>query len=196
MCQILFSRKNMKNIINLSSAESAQSTVSVKLLHLQCMSKYLGIRWLFHYFPQKYMFWEFNRNVPSDIDKMKYSMLGKTILLRTCWNIYLIFWFRNRLWHFFFGPDQGLASVKNMSWFLRRWPGLVRCSKWEIWEKYSWHSLAWPRLSRIPAYLEVKIWSLPKHENLTTGKKILWKRGEIAPKEQFLLFSTIFSIYL
>ena len=30
------------------------------------------------------------------------------------------------------------------------------------------------------------------------GNKILWKRGEIAlnPKEQFLLFSTIFSIYL
>ena len=26
--------------------------------------------------------------------------------------------------------------------------------------------------------------------------KILWKRGEITPKEQFLLFSTIFSIYL
>ena len=46
------------------------------------------------------------------------------------------------------------------------------------------------------AYLEVKIWSLPKHENLTTGKKIYWKRGEIAPKEQFLLFSTIFSNYL
>ena len=41
-----------------------------------------------------------------------------------------------------------------------------------------------------------EIWSLPKHEHLTTGKKILWKRGEIAPKEQFLLFSTIFSIYL
>ena len=37
----------------------------------------------------------------------------------------------------------------------------------------------------------MKIWSLPKHENLTTGKKILWKRGEIAPKEQFLLYSTI-----
>ena len=30
-------------------------------------------------------------------------------------------------------------------------------------------------------YLEVKILSLLKHENLTTGKKILWKRGEIAP---------------
>ena len=41
----------------------------------------------------------------------------------------------------------------------------------------------------------MKIWSLFKHENLTTGYKILWKRGEIAPKEQFLLFSTIFSIY-
>ena len=24
----------------------------------------------------------------------------------------------------------------------------------------------------------------------------MWKRGEIAPKEQFLLFSTIFSVYL
>ena len=52
------------------------------------------------------------------------------------------------------------------------------------------------RLSRISAYLEVNIWSLFKHENLTTGNKILWKRGEIAPREQFLLFSTIFSIYL
>ena len=61
---------------------------------------------------------------------------------------------------------------------------------------YSWLSLSRPRLSRITAYLEVKIWSLPKDENLTIGHKILWKRGEIAPKEQFLLFSTIFSIYL
>ena len=42
----------------------------------------------------------------------------------------------------------------------------------------------------------MKIWSLPKLENLITGNKILWKRGEIAPKEQFLLFSTIFSVYL
>ena len=61
---------------------------------------------------------------------------------------------------------------------------------------YSRTSLSRTRLSRITAYLEVKIWTLPKHENLRTGKKILWKRGEIAPKEQFLLFSTIFSIYL
>ena len=34
------------------------------------------------------------------------------------------------------------------------------------------------RLSGITAYLEVKIKSLFKHENLTTGNKILWKRGE------------------
>ena len=46
---------------------------------------------------------------------------------------------------------------------------------------YSWLSLSRPRLSRITAYLEAKIWSLPKDENLTTGNKILWKRGEIAP---------------
>ena len=43
---------------------------------------------------------------------------------------------------------------------------------------YSWHSLSRPRLSRITAYFEVKIWSLPKGENLITGNKILWKRGE------------------
>ena len=61
---------------------------------------------------------------------------------------------------------------------------------------YSWLSLSRTRLSRIAAYLEVKIGSLLKHEHLTTGNKISWKRGEIAPKEQFLLFSTIFSIYL
>ena len=61
---------------------------------------------------------------------------------------------------------------------------------------YSWFSLSRPLLSQISAYLEVKIWSLLKHENLITGNKIFWKRGEIAPKEQFLLFSTIFSIYL
>ena len=56
-------------------------------------------------------------------------------------------------------------------------------------------SLSRPRLSRIIAYLKLKIWSLFKHENLTTGNKKLWKREEIAPKEQFLLFSTIISIY-
>ena len=37
--------------------------------------------------------------------------------------------------------------------------------------------------------------ALFKHENIITGNKILWKRGEIAPKVQFLLFFTIFLIY-
>ena len=50
-------------------------------------------------------------------------------------------------------------------------------------------SLSQLRLSRITTYLEAKIW---KFGNQTTGNKILWKRGEIA----FLLFSTLFSIYL
>ena len=53
---------------------------------------------------------------------------------------------------------------------------------------YSWLALS---RTRITSYFEVKIWSLPKHEQLTTSKKILWKRREIAPKEQFLLFSTV-----
>ena len=38
-------------------------------------------------------------------------------------------------------------------------------------------------LSRIAAYLEAITWSLLKHENLTTGNKILWKKGEIAPQK-------------
>ena len=42
--------------------------------------------------------------------------------------------------------------------------------------KYTGLSLSRPRLSGITAYFEVEIWSLPKGENLTTGKKILWKR--------------------
>ena len=43
----------------------------------------------------------------------------------------------------------------------------------------------------ISAYIEVKIWSLFKHENLTTGNKILWKEEKL-----LFLFSTIFSVYL
>ena len=31
---------------------------------------------------------------------------------------------------------------------------------------------------------------------MTTGNKIMWKRGEIAPKEQFLLFSILLYIYI
>ena len=55
----------------------------------------------------------------------------------------------------------------------------------------SWLSLSRTRLSRITAYLEVKILSLLKHENLTTGKKILWKKGAISP-----LFHNIVNISL
>ena len=62
--------------------------------------------------------------------------------------------------------------------------------------KYSQLSLSPLRLSRITAYLEEKFWSLFSHRNLKSGYKILWKRGEIAPGEQFLPFSTIFSIYI
>ena len=40
-------------------------------------------------------------------------------------------------------------------------------------------------ISRITVYLEVKIWSLFNHKNLSTGNKILWKRGEIVPKKNF-----------
>ena len=53
---------------------------------------------------------------------------------------------------------------------------------------YSQLLLSRTHLSRITAYLEVKIWSLFSHRDLPTGNKILWVRGEIAPEEQFLLF--------
>ena len=46
--------------------------------------------------------------------------------------------------------------------------------------------------SRITAYLEVKIFSLPKHENLTTRKNIVEKRRNcISP-----LFHNIFDVAL
>ena len=70
---------------------------------------------------------------------------------------------------------------------------------------YSWPPLSRTRLSRTTAYLEVKIWSLLKNENLITGNKILWKTyvenivekrrncslGAISP-----LFHNIFNICL
>ena len=68
---------------------------------------------------------------------------------------------------------------------------LIKCSFVQLTPVISTSHISNNRL------FEVKIWSLHKDENLKTGNKILWKRGEIAPKEeQFLLFSTIFSIYL
>ena len=51
---------------------------------------------------------------------------------------------------------------------------------------YSWLSLSRSRLSRITAYLEVKIWSLSKHENLTK---------EYCEKEEKLLLRSNFSSF-
>ena len=86
-------------------------------------------------------------------------------------------------------PGPGTISRKT-SW------GLKQFYSRKTSPIYSRLSLSRSRLSRITAYLEVKIGSLFKHGTPTTGNKILWKRGKIAPKEQFLLFSTIFAINL
>ena len=57
---------------------------------------------------------------------------------------------------------------------------------------YSWLSLSRPRLSRITAYLEVKIWSLPKHENLTTGEKYCGKEDKLLFRSNFSSFPQYF----
>ena len=55
--------------------------------------------------------------------------------------------------------------------------------------RYSWLSLSRPRLSRITTYLEVKILSLLKHENLTTGKNIVEKRRNFSFPQYFQYIS-------
>ena len=77
-------------------------------------------------------------------------------------------------------------NMKRKSVTMSTETGKVNTIRWYC--IYSRTSLSRTRLFRITAYLEVKIWSLFKHETMTTGNKIMWKRGEIAPKEQFLLF--------
>ena len=57
---------------------------------------------------------------------------------------------------------------------------------------YSWLSLSRTRLSRITAYLEVKIWSLPKHENLTTSKKYCGKEEKLLLRSNFSSFPQYF----
>ena len=57
---------------------------------------------------------------------------------------------------------------------------------------YSWLSLSRTRLSRITAYLEVKIWSLPKHEDLTTGKKYCGKEEKLLLRSNFSSFPQYF----
>ena len=54
--------------------------------------------------------------------------------------------------------------------------------------KYSWLSLSQTRLSRITAYLEAVIWSLPKHENLSTCKKYCGKEEKLLLRSNFSSF--------
>ena len=53
-------------------------------------------------------------------------------------------------------------------------------------------SLSRPRLSRITAYLEVKIGSLPKHEHLTTGKKYCRTEEKLLLRSNFFSFPQYF----
>ena len=57
---------------------------------------------------------------------------------------------------------------------------------------YSWLSLSRTRLSRITAYLEVKILSLPKHDNLTTSKKYCGKEEKLLLRSNFSSFPQYF----
>ena len=57
---------------------------------------------------------------------------------------------------------------------------------------YSWLSLSRPRLSQITAYLEVKIWSLPKHENLITDGKYCRKEEKLLLRSNFSSFQQYF----
>ena len=58
--------------------------------------------------------------------------------------------------------------------------------------KYSWLSLSRPRLSRITAYLEAKIWSLPIYENLTTYGKYCRKEEKLLLRSNFSSFPQYF----
>ena len=57
---------------------------------------------------------------------------------------------------------------------------------------YSRLSLSRTRLSRITAYLEVKIWSLPIHENLTTDGKYCRKEEKLLLRSNFSSFPQYF----
>ena len=57
---------------------------------------------------------------------------------------------------------------------------------------YSWLSLSRPGLSRITAYLEVEIWSLPIHENLTTDGKYCRKEEKLLLRSNFSSFPQYF----
>ena len=57
---------------------------------------------------------------------------------------------------------------------------------------YSWLPLSRNRLSRITAYLKVKIWSLPNHENLTTCKTYCGKEEKLLLRSNFSSFPQYF----
>ena len=57
---------------------------------------------------------------------------------------------------------------------------------------YSRLSLSRPRLSRITAYLEAKIWSLPIYENLTTDGKYCRKEEKLLLRSNFSSFPQYF----
>ena len=89
-------------------------------------------------------------------------------------------------------PFQWVAIRYFLMQNAKRWQKRIPKINYLIWSYafciiYSRLSLSRLHISRITAYLEVKIWPLFKHNNLTKGK-ISWKRGEIASKEQFLIF--------
>ena len=75
---------------------------------------------------------------------------------------------------------------------MRRLIWIFAGRSWTDVQIYSWLSLSRTRLSRIAAYLEVKILSLPKHENLTSKKHCgKEEKGAISP-----LFHNIFDMSL
>ena len=71
-----------------------------------------------------------------------------------------------------------------------------RIFNYNVTHKYSWLSLSRPRLSRITAYLEAKIWSLPIHENLTTDGKYCRKEEKLLLRSNFSSFPQYFNISL
>ena len=83
------------------------------------------------------------------------------------------------------------------------WGGLI-VSKWHCLSLSKWLSLfinstlivitadSRCHCFRITAYLKVKIWSLPKHENLTTGKKYCGKEEKLLLRSNFSSFPQYF----
>ena len=78
--------------------------------------------------------------------------------------------------------NEGPDNIGTHCFFIFFLPPFFFCS-------YTRLSLARLCLSRITAYLEVKIWSLFSHEHITIGTKILWKRGESSFPQYFQYIS-------